>query len=83
MRIVDSLNIRPDEIKPGDVMMCTVTLHVLDGGNGKLLYRMYECRQHYPEVDGVPQGTRIGDEWAVQKQLFPVVGWAGAKPDLR
>jgi len=83
MRIVNPISIRPDEVRAGDVMICTVTLHVFAGRGDGLLYRMYRCPHNGPELDRIPQGSRMGDEKAVQEQLFPVVGWAGARPDLR
>lgn len=83
-RIVNPYTVKPVELEPGDVMVRTVALHVLPGRkDGELLYRLYECAWPDPQLsDGVPQGTRIYDyKDQVMQELFPVVGWAGAKPD--
>ncbi len=84
MAIVDPFRVRPAELKAGDVMVCTVTLHVLPRADGELSYRMYHAP--WPPTafsDGVPQGARIANEEAVMGQLFPVAGRAEAKPDVR
>lgn len=85
-RTVNPNTVRPIDLQAGDVMVCTVTLHLLEPiGDEPFAYRMYVCS--YPvlpdqEHEGVPQGTRIyGDQEAVARQLFPVVSRAGAVPD--
>lgn len=81
-RIVDPYTTYPKELKAGDVMIKTVTLHVMEGPNDTLLYRMYECPYVEAGTDyGVPQGSRIYADLVVQQQLFPTVSHAGAKPD--
>ena len=88
-RIVNSYTIRPGELKPGDVMVCTVTLHVMSDRT----YRMYQCLYVDPRnaaarlagaslVDGVPQGSRIYDDGdIVAQQLFPTALNAGLRSD--
>ena len=85
MQIVDFCNVRPDELKSGDVLVCTVTLHVgyRKDEHGKPMYRVYRCG-YPPEiiVDGIPQGPNIGrDAEAVAHALFPVIGYAELQPD--
>lgn len=76
-RIVNPNTIRPDELKPGDVMVAVVALHVQH--HGPPYFTMYHCpmdgrRSH----DGVPQGNKIFDNCeALAKALFPVVLHAG------
>jgi len=82
--LINPLTVRPQELKPGDVMAVTVTLHVCHRMvDNKLTYRIYRCP--YPPgeslVDGVPQGQRIQDEDEVAQALFPVVIWGGLTPD--
>jgi len=81
--IVDPRNVRPGDLKPGDVMIRTVALHVLpDYTGGRLMYPMYLCP--WPDsslVDGVPQGARMEGKPETMQEIFPVVGNAGAKPD--
>jgi hypothetical protein len=85
-QIVDFYNVRPNELKPGDVLVCIVTLHVghLHDDQGKPMYRMYRCNYPDPQLgDGdIPQGSSIvlNTEEAA-RALFPVVGYAGLKPD--
>lgn len=81
-RIVNPVTVKPDELEPGDVMVVTVTLHVVKRGDG-LVFRIYRCG-YPPQVhEGVPQGSRIGvHEWEVAQELFPVVAWAGIEPDV-
>ena len=86
MSIVNFYNVRPDELKSGDVLVCTVTLHVgyRRDKYGKPMYRMYRCDWPEPQVseDGIPQGSNIGqDVEKVAQALFPVVGYAELKPD--
>jgi len=94
-RIVNPQTIRPGEVKPGDVMIRTVTLHVFEGPDDTLLYRMYVCPYEpakssvdrvlasvVPFEPPVPQGSRIYEgARAVQQEVFPVMGYARAEPD--
>ena len=82
MRIVDFYNVRPDELKPGDVLVCTVTLHVVNrlDDNEKPMYRVYRCGYPPQTSGGIPQGANLfGSQRAVAEGLFPVV--AGMNPD--
>jgi len=68
--------VKPNELEPGDVLVCTVTLHVNAFG-----FRMYRC-DWQPGHDEIPQGSRIYsnlDELA--QSLFPVVLDADLKGD--
>ena len=74
--------VRPDELKPGDVLVCTVTLHV--GYHGEPpVYRMYRCA--YPPQLGeeaIPQGQPIlSNVKEVTQVLFPVVVDAGLQSE--
>jgi len=75
MGIVNFYSVLPEDLKPGDVLVCAVTLQVTRQAlDGPLLYRMYRC--NYPKMygmaDEVPQGTRIfGDVKTVGESLFP------------
>jgi len=81
--LVNPLTVRPHELREGDVMVVTVTCHIMRR-SGELAYRLYRCP--FPPGDsvdeGVPQGVRILDEGIVAAELFPVVRMAGATPDL-
>lgn len=86
MSIVDFYNVRPDELKPGDVLVCTVTLHVSHhiDPDGHPYFRMYRCGYPHPVIgdDDIPQGSRIYvDENVVANSLFPVVKFAGMKSE--
>lgn len=80
--LVNPLAVRPDELKGGDVMTVVVTCHVIDWA-GHLRYRLYRCPFPAGDLmhDGIPQGSRIGDEEAVATQLFPVVQMGAVTPD--
>lgn len=81
--IVNPVTVQPPDIAVGDVMIVTVTVHILEGRKGKPVARTYRCIHPYSEVDGVPQGSRIatGLEGSVIRALFPVVRWADIEPD--
>ncbi len=79
--------VRPNELEPGDVLVCTVTLHVSHflQEDGKPFFKMYWTGFPPETFDGagVPQGTRISfarkEENAVARALFPVVVAAGLR----
>ena len=76
-RIVDFYTVTPDELHPGDVMICIVTLHV--GPDG---HRMYCCHQGADvDRDGIPQGSRLPGSPHLAQALFPVVDLAGIPPE--
>ncbi len=82
MQVVDFYNTSPDDLKPGDVLVATVTLHIshLLDEDGRPTYRMYRCA-HPPEqvsIDGIPQGDAIFMEEEGAKTVFPIV--AGLSP---
>lgn len=79
--IKDFMEVRPNELKPGDVLVCQVTLHVTHhtDENDKPYFRMYKCKY---EGSDVPQGTRIYvNEDRIAEALFPVVKWSEMKSD--
>lgn len=86
MLIIDFYQIHPDELKPGDALICTVVCY-LDQENkrgGKPSYRLYHCRWPSPQLsdDGIPQGVEISRGLTtIANGLFPVLGYAGLKPD--
>lgn len=83
-RLVDSYT--TTELRSGDVLVVTVTLHVtyhLDENN-KPYFRMYRCG--YPDApvseEGVPQGGRIFiDEQKIAETLFPIVSNLGLRSE--
>lgn len=73
MRIVDFYNVAPDEIKPGDVMMCVVKAMVVrQTSDGKPIVRFYRCpfNGEIPDGDPIPPGP-------LDRSVFPVLKWAG------
>lgn len=85
MPIVDFYNLPPHELKAGDVMVVTVTLHVAAiDKEGKPAFSMYRCPWPRPQIgeEGIPQGDRILTEHAgmAQKALFPVVSYRDGYP---
>lgn len=86
MSIKDFYMTSPSDLEPGDVLVCTVTLHVgyHENANGNRVFRMYRCR--YPGEnlgsDGIPQGDRIyTNQEEVAQALFPIALNAGFEPD--
>lgn len=82
MTVKNFCTVRPDQLKPGDVLLCVVKLMVgYYTKDGKPVYRLYQCM--YPAdtdcmcEEDVPQGSRVTDADLVGKALFPVVGYAG------
>jgi hypothetical protein len=82
MPIKNFYTVRPDELQPGDVLVCTVTLHVGYHGDPPV-YRMYRCG--YPPAigeEGIPQGSAIlSSVEQVAAALFPVVRDAGLQSE--
>lgn len=83
MQIVDFYTTSQDDLKLGDVLVATITLHVsyrLDK-DGRPMYRMYRCGYPPQQIseDGIPQGGRIfmGEKGA--EAIFSIV--AGLSPD--
>ena len=79
LKIVDFYNARPGSLKPGDVLVATVTLHVTENG-----YRVYRCKFPPPMGDGgIPQGGKLSPEGArsIALSVFPVVCWSEMEPD--
>lgn len=62
--------ISPSDLKPGDVLITTITCHILPDGE----VRYYDCGNHqskyFAEVEGVPQGGVISRENSIES-LFP------------
>lgn len=83
-RVVNKYTIRPDELQAGDVMQCTLALHITQGPAGKLIYRLYQSEFPNPQLDenGVAQGSRIFplSEHTI-KMLFPTVANADITRD--
>ena len=77
MRIVDPYNIRPDELKEGDVMLYIVKAEVqwIDS-EGRPRYRLYRCWYDGP-TDDIPQGTQLGQPKKLAEQLFPGLALVG------
>jgi hypothetical protein len=80
-RIVDPYTTRPIDLKAGDVMIRTVTCHVLPGPDeDTLAFRLYVCP--YPHSEDIPQGTPApGPSPDLARSLFPVLYGIRAVPD--
>lgn len=72
--IKDFYNISPRELEPGDVLLCTVKLMVMNhrAPDGSLLYRLYRCRY---DGDEEPQGMKLESAFTqdAAETIFPVV----------
>ena len=82
MTVKNFYMVRPDELEPGDVLLCVVKLMVgYHTKEGKPVYRVYRCA--YPAdtdcmcEEDIPQGSQVIDVDLVGKALFPVVINAG------
>ena len=72
-RVVNAYTISPDQIQHGDVMMFVIKAMVVAPG----VYRLYRCLY---AGKSILQGSRISDEEAVCKALFPSLALV-AEPD--
>jgi hypothetical protein len=77
-KIVDFYSVSPDNLKPQDVLVSTITCHIshIDHENSTVFVRVYRCT--YPPQMGegyIPQGISLGrtDQVAIAKTLFPVL----------
>jgi len=80
MTMKNFYSVRPNELEPGDVLTCTVALHVTYIGG----FRVYRCA-YPPQLgeDGVPQGSKVYSNLEELAQaLFPVVLDANLKPEV-
>lgn len=72
--IKDFFNTAPNELEPGDILLCTVKLMVMNhrAPDGSLLYRLYRCRYDGTEE---PQGMKVESSRTqdVAETIFPVV----------
>ena len=72
--IVNAYTISPNDIQPGDVMMCVVKAMVVGKDvRGRLIYRLYRCPYDGPVV----QGSRTRNEMIMCGELFPSLFAAG------
>ena len=81
MPVVDFFHVLPQDLKSGDLLICTIKCIIVYEADvrGKPMFRLYRClyRPDYDVLHGEPQGTRIMvgvDE--VAKSIFPVLGYA-------
>ena len=79
-RLVNPVEVRPDQLQDGDVMAVTVTCHISEGAGG-LTYRLHRCQYPLKAWRVGFAGFRINNEETVATQLFPVVRSAKAIPD--
>ena len=79
MDLVNPVTVRPYELKHGDVMVVTVTVHIVER-DGDLFFRMYRCDYPPQMHDGIPQGSRIFGE-SVAGVLMPVLAYANIRQD--
>lgn len=72
-KIVNFYNARPDELKEGDVLVCTITAHIHYDGS----ISVYRCEypNAYVSDEGIPQGSKVGDEKTTVDQILPVLAW--------
>ena len=72
-KIVNFYTVSPDELKEGDVLVCTITAHVHYDGS----ISVYRCEYPHAHVsgEGIPQGSKIGNEKSTVDQIFPVLAW--------
>jgi hypothetical protein len=74
-KIVNAYTVISSELRPGDTMLFVLKAIVMRDGR----YRIYRCP--YEAHGDIPQGSRVYDETAVAEAIFPVLGWAGLRPD--
>ena len=82
-KIVNFYTATPDQIDDGDVMVATVTCHIVRTlDDCKPVYRIYRCAYPPDEYEGIPQGMALPPEQAemVMRAIFPVVAWAEGVP---
>lgn len=79
MTIKDFFTVRPEELEPGDTLMCTVKLVVMHhtGPSGAQRFRVYRCEYDPGAAFEEPQGCQIAEADTVGKALFYAVGAAG------
>jgi hypothetical protein len=85
MRKVNPYTVMPLDLKPGDVMVVTITCHIMHGlrSGEDTSFRLYRCPENAEEHEGIPQGSRImSNEREVAAVLFPVVTWLDIEPDI-
>ena len=85
-RVKDFYRTSPSDLQAGDVLVCTVTLHVSHfyQENSIPYFRMYKAGfpPQQTSEDGIPQGIRIFlNEDDVAKALFPIANQAGMKSE--
>jgi len=76
-KLVNAYTIGPDQIETGD-RMCYVVKAVVThrDPDGTLFYRLYRCPWQ-GTIGDVPQGSRLGNEAAVCRELFPTLANVG------
>ncbi len=79
MNIVEERDVRPSELKSGDVMLLTVICYV-DRFDGRIMAKIYKAP--FPGADpiGIPQGPKVAEVTSEKsegfdlvRRLFPVV----------
>ncbi len=78
MNIVDSIKIRPGELKSGDVMMLTVICYI-DRWDNEIVAKIYKAKADQ-DVSSIPQGPKVAEVrsekspgYDLMRLLFPVV----------
>lgn len=85
-RIVNFYNVAPHQLKPGDVLVCTVTLHMrhITDAKGRPTFAMYRCPFPNPQIGdaGIPQGDKMPPSQATKvAAVFPIIEWAELVPE--
>ena len=77
-QLKDFYSVRPNELEPGDTLICIVKLQVCHhtGPSGAQRFRVYRCNWDPGAPFEEPQGSRVCDADVVGKALFPVVSYA-------
>jgi hypothetical protein len=76
-KIVDFYNVRPIDLKPGNVFVATLTCHIshIDESTDTVYIKVYRCRwepsSYHPQM--IPQGGNMGNDVEIAKTIFPVL----------
>lgn len=71
----DKRTVRPNDLKPGDVMKVVITCHIVEvDGRGGARARYYDCGNGDQDYAGIPQGGRIPKDATIEG-LFPILAF--------
>lgn len=84
MNIVNPMNVRPNELKSGDVMLATVICYI-DRWDDQIIAKIYKAKYPFVNSDplSIPQGPKVAEVtsekspgYDLMRLLFPVVMYA-------